>query len=194
MYPCNKENFLWQEEYLLWHKEYNICHRRIFSCERKNISCDSKFVFCDKNKKEHLVSYNTFFLWMKEYFLSQDINFPLQEEERTPHVTWRILHGAGDYHLMDLKNTWVWSSPPTVQSGQGPSVNWYLDCVFLISLVIGYNLLIIWMMMQFFPIVFGEIIYRKIGPLLDSTGSFKRTLWLPRFFQDVFTFSTKYIL
>ena len=62
--------------------------------------------------------------------------------------------------LYGLKNTQVWSLSLTVQTGQGPSANWSLDCVFLMSLVIGYNLLCGWW--RDFPVVSGKIIYRKI--------------------------------
>ena len=45
-----------------------------------------------------------------------------------------------------------------IHIGQGPSVNQFLDCVFLTSL----TLIIVWMMTRFFPVVSGEIIYWKI--------------------------------
>ena len=75
-----------------------------------------------------------------------------------------ILTHSQEKSLNGLKNFWGWFSMPNVRTGQGPSVNWFLDCVFLTSLVIGCNftLIIVWMMMLFFCIVSDEIIYWKI--------------------------------
>ena len=53
---------------------------------------------------------------------------------------------------MVLKNARVWFLSPTVRRGRGPQINWSFGCVFLTSLVIGYNF--VWMMMRFFPPLF----------------------------------------
>ena len=50
-------------------------------------------------------------------------------------------------------------------NGQGPSVHWSLDCVFLPSLVLGYNfmLIIVLMMTRFFPLFRAKLFTGKLG-------------------------------
>ena len=78
-----------------------ICHRRIFSCESKNIHSESLLTVT--GIKCNTLCHNTFFLWMKEYFLSLEMFILLREEQRTPCVTWRIFHGAGGLSFNGLK-------------------------------------------------------------------------------------------
>ena len=54
----------------------------------------------EKNTSCH----RTFFLWKKGYFLSQEINFLSWEEQRTPRVTGRMFHCAGNIlYVTDLR-------------------------------------------------------------------------------------------
>ena len=89
---------------------YNHVTRKT-SCDRKNNSCDKgslksvtggffpvkvRIFFVTGNLfpmigiKNNTLCHNTFLQWLKEYFLSLEIKFLSQEEQRTPRVTWRI--------------------------------------------------------------------------------------------------------
>ena len=126
---------MWQEEYLLWQKKFNIFTKGIFPVKGR-IFLVTGNLFPDTGVEKNISCHRIFFPWRKEYFLSQEKNSC--HRKKFP-VTGRT------------KNTLS-------------SVNCSLDCVFLTSLVIGYNfaLIIVWMMTQFFPVVSGEIIYWKI--------------------------------
>ena len=144
----------------------SICHRRIFSCEINNISCDRKFISCDRNKKEHLVS---------QYI------FPVNERIFTVTGNEYPVIGLGETHqslINLLVSTRLWGlsfnglkkHPNLIfcvqcPNGQGPSVHWSLDCVFLPSLVLGYNfmLIIVLMMTRFFPLFRAKLFTGKLG-------------------------------
>ena len=79
---------------VLWQKKYEISHRRIFPVKVR-IFLVTGNVLPVTGGKNNTLCHNTFFLWMKEFFLSLEINFLSQEEQRILCVTWRIFHGTG---------------------------------------------------------------------------------------------------
>ena len=65
----------------------------------------------------------------------------------------------------------VWKKRPYLifcvqcPNGQGPSIHWSLDCVFLPSLVLGYNfmLIIVLIMTRFFPLYRAKLFIGRLG-------------------------------
>ena len=115
-------------------------------CRMKNISWCRRYTSCDRLSRLYSCYWNSDGIGETHQSL---INLKVST------MQWGL-----SFYLMVLKDSRVWFLSPNVQTGQGQSVNWSLDCVFLTSLVIGYNftLIIIWMMMQFFPLFNGNFI------------------------------------
>ena len=64
---------------------YPMCTNNIFPVTRTIFLVRGNLFLVTRIKKNTLC-HNTVFLRMKEYLLSQEINFLSQKEQRTPHV------------------------------------------------------------------------------------------------------------
>ena len=145
----------------IFYRMYTLCHR-------KNISCDEVKVKIIPVTENILHLTHTVLLVIGGTFPVTWWNIPMSQENFCDII--QYLRWQKEYNIWHIRK--FISGDRNKKEHQvlqyifPVNVRIFLDSVFLTSLVICYNsiLIIVWMMVRFPPVLLGEIIYWKKGP------------------------------